>query len=132
MESLLRQDWNVANLESCFPRSWSVANMNLHTLMKWESRYLLVRYEDLVRHPEEHLATICAHLGLPYEDGMRDPAKRSPELTMIPHLKKLENPISSEWIGAHRSRLSTDQIRSFEKQAREALITFGYGTDPMC
>ena len=33
-------------------------------------RYLLVRFEDLVRNPERHLRRICDHVGIPFDPSM--------------------------------------------------------------
>ena len=57
--------------------TWLVANENISHFFATlpPERSLLVRYEDLVRHPESSLRRICDFLGVPFTREMLDPYK---------------------------------------------------------
>lgn len=48
-------------------------------------RFMIVRYEDLVRHPEPMLKAICERIGLGYEAGMADPVHRERDQKWVEH-----------------------------------------------
>jgi acyl carrier protein len=55
--------------------TWLVANENVSNFFAPlpRERCLLVRYEDLVQHPESSLRRICDFLGVPFAEEMLDP-----------------------------------------------------------
>jgi acyl carrier protein len=55
--------------------TWLVANENVSNFFATlpRERCLLVRYEDLVQHPESWLRRICDFLGVPFAEEMLDP-----------------------------------------------------------
>ena len=64
---------------------------------RYPSRFLIVRYEDLVQKPEDLVREICTFSGLPYD----------PVCLEIPHVNKAESPYRTrgEMIGLTASRL---------------------------
>jgi hypothetical protein len=126
MVSLNRLGW-VEDLDSYFPRFWSNSNLYLHTLFKKrESQYLLIRYEDMVREPERRFAEICTFLGVEFWPDMLSPSNRQPRYRNIDHHSNLFRPISPRKIGVYKKSLDRQMRRSYEVQAREALLAFGY------
>ncbi|WP_457651370.1 beta-ketoacyl synthase N-terminal-like domain-containing protein [Rhodocaloribacter sp.] len=58
---------------------WTRMNDNILRLAETlpDDRYLLVKYEDLVRTPEAVMRAVCAFLGLPFEEAMLHPYAHS-------------------------------------------------------
>ncbi len=126
MVSLNRTGW-VADLDLYFPRFWSNSNLYLYSLYKEKpSQYMLIRYEDLVRNPEKKFMTICAFLGTTFRPGMLDFRNYNSRYAKMPQHSKLYAPVSTASIGEYKTKLNHENLRLCEKQAREALETFGY------
>jgi hypothetical protein len=74
-------------------------------------RFLLLRYEDLVRHPEHVIRETCTFCNLPYDAAYLD----------IPHVNKSDSPYnrSSERRGVNASRVFyyRDMLTSTEEEA---------------
>ncbi|HLX31789.1 MAG TPA: sulfotransferase [Gaiellaceae bacterium] len=88
------------------------------------SRYLEVRYEDLVAEPERELRAICEHASLPWEAGMLDHSRVS-DTAHMPEHRNLEQPPTPglrDW----RSQMSHEDARSFEQVAGDVLRGSGY------
>ncbi|MGH2812847.1 MAG: sulfotransferase family protein, partial [Actinomycetota bacterium] len=64
-------------LEVVCARQWSICNQ--HALAAAQDvdreRWMQIRYEDLVDHPEEEVGRLMEALDLPYEDGVRRRAR---------------------------------------------------------
>jgi pimeloyl-ACP methyl ester carboxylesterase/aryl carrier-like protein len=54
---------------------WRVMNSNIRTLAAevGDDRCLVLRYEDLVTHPEDQSRRLCTFLGVPYDSALLDP-----------------------------------------------------------
>lgn len=128
MVSLSGTGWGE-DLDLYFPRQWANQNLYLHALYQKEtSRYLLVRYEDMVTSPKPMFGRICGFLGVEFQEGMLDRSKRHPRYRSTPHLASLYDPIFTTSIGVYKKRLSSATLSSYETQAHEALAAFGYTT----
>lgn len=126
MVSLSRVGWG-ADSDVYFPRFWSSSNLYLHALYQNKKRlYFFLRYEDMVREPELTFQQICHFLEVEYEPAMFDSSKFNPRYKNIPAHSKLYNPISTENIGVYKTQVPSALLRSYEKQAGEALEIFGY------
>lgn len=126
MVSVRERNWSK-DLESYFPRMWNMSNLYLHELYRGDAgRYLLIRYEDLVKDPQESLIGLCAFLGMGFEAGMLDHGKRHPRFQRMPHHQRLLGPLTGERVGVHREQLDAELREACERQAREALQVFGY------
>jgi Sulfotransferase family len=88
------------------------------------SRYLEVRYEDLVEHPERHLEAITEFAGLSYDPAMLGYAGQV-DLTGKPHQQSLGRP-PTPGLRNWRRDLVGDDVRGFEAVAGELLQTLGY------
>jgi hypothetical protein len=108
--------------------------------------YLEIRYEDLVRDPEEALRRACELIELPFEAAMlefhsragerlaemdRDLAARdelpaqSAEGRLAPHALA-STPPSSRRIGVWRDEMTPEQVAEFEAEGGEMLRELGY------
>lgn len=91
-------------------------------------RYLEVRYEDLVRHPERETRRVTAFVGEEWEPCMLEYWRFQhdlPELTEE-SARQVSHPIHLESIGRWRRELSPRQLRQFVRIAGETLADLGY------
>lgn len=88
------------------------------------SRYLELRYEDLVAEPEQELRKICEHASLPWEPGMLDHTRVSDAANMPEHRNLAQPPTPGlrDW----RSQMSRDDALGFERVAGDVLRSAGY------
>lgn len=127
MVSLEKTGW-ATDLDLYFPRSWCAHNLYLHALFAGEqSRYLLIRYEDLTRNPAEELARACRLLGVEFTPAMLLPENRHERYRGQGEVHaNLYQPIGTASVGRYRALLDPQRIAGYESQAREALTAFGY------
>jgi hypothetical protein len=98
-------------------------------------RYLEVRYEDLVAHPEPSLREICAFIELDYDDAMLGYQQRVEKIVQFdPEPWNHGNLAKPPTIGLRdwRTQMSKRDLARFEILAGPALKQFGYepsGTD---
>ncbi len=88
------------------------------------SRYLEVRYENLVTGMEAVATRICEFAGLPYEASMLDYAGEV-DVSEKPHQQRLleaPRPGVRDW----RTQMEADDLRAFEAVAGELLSSLGY------
>jgi hypothetical protein len=87
-------------------------------------RYLPVRYEELVTHPEEELRRICAFIGEEYSSAMlvERPDCQSPNAW----LRRAQEPVTTTRIGKWREELTADQIALIEWKVGPHMHGFGY------
>ena len=92
-------------------------------------RYLEVRYEDLVAHPEPALRAICAFIELAYDDAMLGYQQRVGEIVQFdPEPWNHDNLAKPPTVGLRdwRSQMSKRDLARFELLAGPALERFGY------
>lgn len=94
---------------------------------RWQSRGLLVRYEDLLTAPQPTLVRICQTLDLRFDAAMLDYTAHhdEPAALMDWKAKTLSAPDSSN-IGKYRQLLSAADCQAFEAIAGSGLACFGY------
>ena len=93
------------------------------------SRYLEIKYEDLVEHPEEVLVRICDFLGLEFEPGMlsfHEKGDRFAATTATPEaFTKLALPVTRglrDW----RAQMDRADVALFEALAGDLIGELGY------
>jgi hypothetical protein len=88
------------------------------------SRYLELRYEDLVAEPERELRVVCEHASLPWEPGMLDHTRISDAANMPEHRNLAHPPTPGlrDW----RSQMSPEDALAFEHVAGDVLRGSGY------
>lgn len=88
------------------------------------SRYLEVRYEDLVESPARHLERITEFAGLSYHPAMLGYAGQV-DLTSKPHQQSLARP-PTPGLRNWRQDLLAEDVRGFEAVAGKLLRSLGY------
>jgi hypothetical protein len=88
------------------------------------SRYLELRYEDLVAEPERELRRVSEHAALPWEPGMLDHTRVSDAANMPEHRNLAQPPTPGlrDW----RSQMSREDALAFEQVAGDVLRSGGY------
>jgi Sulfotransferase family len=88
------------------------------------SRYLELRYEDLVTEPEEELRKICEHASLPWEPAMLDHTRVSDAANMPEHRNLAQPPTPGlrDW----HSQMKPEDALAFEQVAGDVLLSSGY------
>jgi Sulfotransferase family len=89
------------------------------------SRYLEVRYEELVAEPEQGLHAICDFARLSFEPNMLDFAGNV-DLSQKPHQQSLANAPTSG-LRRWRDQMSRPDVAAFEGVAGDLLGDLGYG-----
>ncbi len=88
------------------------------------SRYLEVRYEELIDRPEAVIRGICEFASLPYEQAMLEYAA-AVDVSDKPHQQRLLQPLTPgvrDW----RTQMDTDDLAAFEAIAGDLLAELGY------
>jgi hypothetical protein len=88
------------------------------------SRYLELRYEDLVDEPERRLRLVCEHASLTWEPGMLDHTRPSDTAHMPEHRNLAQPPTPGlrDW----RSQMNREDALAFEQVAGDVLRGSGY------
>jgi len=124
--SLKNQSWGDKDVVSV-ACGWSRSNTSLHRRAVQDlDRYLLLRYEDLVREPEQELRRCCHLLGVEFQTAMLDCANRHPRYRGAAHHQRLYEPISAARVGVYNGHLTAQELGKCEEYASEGLKTFGY------
>jgi hypothetical protein len=99
-------------------------------------QYITLRYEDLVRHPEEEFGRLCRFLDLPVHDEIFSFHERKAEIEasyppeiIRKYFSSLLQPINTSKVGIYRSKLSQQQIRIADLVVGDAAGEAGYERD---
>lgn len=98
---------------------WKYYNKKfLKSYRKDRSRFYIIKYEDLVTDPENHLKKLCDFLGIEYTDDMihynriKDEAlKIYPQELINRYHKSLFEPISTSKVGLWKNKMSATEIK---------------------
>jgi hypothetical protein len=90
------------------------------------SRYLEIRYEDLVADVEPTLRRICEFAQLEYEPAMSDYAG-TVDVSAKPHQQSLKQP-PTQGLRDWRTQMSSSDVAAFEHVAGDLLRDLGYET----
>ena len=88
-----------------------------------------LRYEALVRNPEEEMKAIFEFLDLPFDPSFivsTAPEKAIADLTKYSHLSNVMDPVSAGSIGKGRNELSIEQKKELQKIIGPDLDRLGY------
>jgi hypothetical protein len=88
------------------------------------SRYLEVRYEDVVEDAEVVLRRVCTFAGLEYEPAMADYAGNV-DVSAKPHQQRLLQP-PTRGVRDWRAQMSAADVTAFERVAGDLLRELGY------
>lgn len=95
------------------------------------SRYMELRYEDLVTDPKSAVQWVCTFLGIEFEEGMmaHDRVFASMgDTTSLEHHASVGQPVNTASIGKWKERLTPGQIELMEPLLREELVRTGYAS----
>lgn len=110
--------------------STSLARRNLQM---YPDRYKIVRFEALVRRPEETLREVCDFIGETYDPIMLtmegDPERRA-KLNRRATIQSGPSPLSEEFIGVYRQAIPKREIAFIQSFAGRIMSAFGYTLDP--
>lgn len=108
------------------------ARLARRNLRRYPDQYLIIRFEDLVRRPEETLRAVCGFIGedytpaMPAMDGAPEyRAKRSHGRALRPG----ESPLSDEFIGLYRATIPPRELAFMQQLAAREMARFGYAPD---
>jgi len=96
------------------------------------AKFHLMRYEDLIEHPEETVRSMCRFLGEDYQPQMlefyRTPsARKSQELSAS--WRNVGSPIQAKNRNTFRRGLSADEIKLVEAVTGDLMTRFGYSLE---
>jgi Sulfotransferase family len=120
---------NISRVGAATGRWLTSTHAGRRHIKRNSDRYLLVRYEDLVRDPESTMRRVCAHIGSEYSphmlsmDGIpeyRDAGGNSSFGDLVP------GAISIRAIGRFRDVLSASELAFIELVAGRDLAELGY------
>jgi hypothetical protein len=125
--------------EGTFTRTWAHPGSPVEFACRWrqevraaralgrrvgEDRYLEVRYERLVREPDEELRGICDFAGLPYEREMLEYAG-AVDVSEKPHHRGLLDPPRAD-VRRWREQMDESDAEGFDSVAGDLLRELGY------
>jgi len=100
---------------------------------KFPEKFYTIRYEDLVRNPQQYYLEMCNFLGIPYNGLVFDFYKRGPEVMkaynvelVMKYHKSLLSPINTDKVDLWKTQLSVADIRITENVAGRWLEKYGY------
>ncbi len=123
---IMTEGWGHPHDDAGFACQWRtevVAARRLGT-RTGPGRYLEIRYEELVRDPEDVLQRICSFAGLPWEPAMLEYAG-AVDVSAKPHQQALARPPTPglrDW----RESMSDENVAAFERVAGDLLAELGY------
>lgn len=85
-----------------------------------------LKYEDLVREPQNVLKKICDFLRIDYEDKILNFWEKSHKYIGKHHSELIFRPISSKSVGKYKKELSYRNLRKYEILAQDLLKKCGY------
>ena len=101
---------------------------------RYGDRYLMVRYEDLARNPEQTLQVVCQHVGISYDPvmlGMRGAPEEADSGGNSSFGDIQPGTISTRAIGRFRSALSPRDIAFIQASAGRLMSAAGYEKEPV-
>ena len=108
------------------PRSWNRCAREIPRLQRDPSRFLVVRYEDLVRNPREILETICRFGGFDFSEQMLEPTRAGNGWQGNSAFYRTFSGISAAPADTWRKYLTEDEIWWIELHCRRGMELAGY------
>lgn len=108
------------------PRSWNRSAREIPRLQKDPSRFLLIRYEDLVANPRETLDTICRFGGFDFSECLFEPTRAGNGWQGNSAFRRTFNGISAAPADHWKDTLTQDEIWWIELHCRQGMELAGY------
>ena len=123
--SVVKMKEHVANLYYA-ARLWrDDMSMLLKYVRDADERTLVLRYEDFVVQPEEHVEAICKFLEVEFDSEMLDPEKKVPIVLHSGNINVIR-PISADGVNRWQSELSSRQVALIEGVIGDLMVDAGY------
>ncbi len=99
---------------------------------RFPDRYLVIRYETMVCHPEETLRRVCRFVEAAYDPAVLRMA-HAPRFQMFDGANERggDGPLSTAYVGRYRGRLTPFEIAFIQAEAGRYLAAFGYDPEPV-
>ena len=133
VESLKRQEWYPDEAGPCLA-AWvhAVRSARRSGIKLGPSRYLEVRYEDLVSDPEGISRKVCDFLDEPFSEEMIRPELITDQVNPAHYQQRrqIQEGVNTATVEAWASRLPADEIALIDRVARRWMEEFGYAPSP--
>ena len=133
VESLKRQEWYPDEAGPCLA-AWihAVRSARESGAKLGPSRYLEVRYEDLVSDPEGISRQVCDFLEEPFSEEMIRPELITEQVNPAHYQQRrqIQEGVNTATVEAWASRLPADEIALIDRVARRWMQEFGYAPSP--
>ncbi len=137
-QSMMKRDFE-ADIPALIGWRWKYYVRDIDRIIKKNpDKCRLIRYEDFVDNPREHMKNFSAFLGIPYQENIFDFYKSHATARHIhsEEVKKnhmsLINPVNKSRIGLWKKDLSSKQIKALECSVGKWGNTFGYEKSENC
>lgn len=125
--SMLEQTWGPKDAEEAAKR-WVACIRNGIAHRGDSDRYMEIRYEDLVQHPERELRRLCGWIGEPFDPAMlaydRADHDLAPKTESSAH--QVERPLYTSALARWRRDMPAKDLKSYMKVAGPTLAELGY------
>jgi cell division protein FtsI/penicillin-binding protein 2 len=113
---------------------WRYSYKRIASLMKkLPEQYYFVRYEDIVTNPVKEITSICKYLNITFVDSMlkyyeiKDKVLATyPEEEVLKYHSSLFYPISPDYIGKWKQKLTIEEVRLADSIVGQAGLDAGY------
>ena len=114
-------------LDICYVWAASVGHAGLHRA-RIGTRFILLRYEDLVRDPGPAIAALCRALDLDADPCLSSPTRQgTPQAANTSYpVHQADKRIVSSQVGRHRTALTEDEIAAIEHLLGRQMHAIGY------
>jgi hypothetical protein len=109
-----------------FLRHWAFSLWSWQNYAQIKSKSMFIRYEDLVRCPNETMSSVCHFLGISYEIALTVPSKLGELWSGNSMYEDSFEGISTKPIGRWRKRLTDEQRVLIEAYLGKAMSYLGY------
>lgn len=125
-EGIVTRTWAHPQDAAGFACEWSTEVTRARMLGRrvGESRYMEVRYEDLVTDASNVVESVCEFAGIPYEPAMLEYTSAI-DVSEKPHLQRMLQP-PTRGVRDWRSQMSPGDVLAFEAIAGDLLEDLGY------
>jgi hypothetical protein len=107
-------------------RSWNRSAREIPRLLRNASRFLVIRYEDLVRNPRDVLETICRFGGFDFTENMLEPTRAGNGWRGNSAFHKAFNGISTASVDQWKDTLTEQEIWWIEMHCRKGMVLANY------
>jgi hypothetical protein len=108
------------------PRSWNNSARQIPRLWRDPSRFLVIRYEDLIQNPRETLEKICKLGGFDFSEKMLEPTRAGSGWEGNSAFHEAFKGISAASLDLWKDRLSEDEIWWIELHCRKGMELANY------